>query len=120
MTIPSPLLQSLAVVAAQLPFHLNDTEQVNAAFRRWREQEFAAGLQPPRYRLGLALWAWLALRPGSYRLASALVILLLRLLGARRGRLARLPFAHGWTAGRDMPVPEGGSFHAQWRRRRGA
>ncbi|MEE8171386.1 MAG: LutB/LldF family L-lactate oxidation iron-sulfur protein, partial [Alphaproteobacteria bacterium] len=88
--------------------------------RRWREQEFAAGMQPPRYRLGLALWAWLALRPGSYRLASALVIRLLRLLGARRGRLARLPFAHGWTAGRDMPVPEGGSFHAQWRRRGGA
>jgi len=85
--------------------------------RRWREKEFDAGLQPPRYRLGLTLWGWLARHPTSYRLASALMIRFLRLLGARRGRIARLPFAHGWTAGRDMPAPEGGSFHAQWRRR---
>jgi len=88
--------------------------------RRWREKEFDAGLPPPRYRLGLALWGWLARHPTSYRLASALMIRFLRLLGARRGRIARLPFAHGWTAGRDMPAPEGGSFHAQWRRRGGA
>ena len=88
--------------------------------RRWREKEFQAGLQPPRYRLGLALWAWMARHPRSYRLASAMMIRLLRLLGARRGRIARLPMAHGWTAGRDMPAPEGGSFHAHWRRRRGA
>ncbi|HJN60966.1 MAG TPA: LutB/LldF family L-lactate oxidation iron-sulfur protein [Alphaproteobacteria bacterium] len=86
--------------------------------RRWRQQEFDAGLQPLRQRLGLAIWAWLVRRPASYRLASALAMRALRLFGARRGRLANLPFAHGWTVGRDMPAPEGGSFHAQWRRRR--
>jgi len=85
--------------------------------RRLREKEFDAGLQAPRYRLGLAFWAWLARRPARYRMASALATRFLRLLGARRGRIARLPFAHGWTEGRDMPAPEGGSFHSQWRRR---
>jgi L-lactate dehydrogenase complex protein LldF len=85
--------------------------------RRWREREFDAGLQAPRYRVGLALWAWLVRHPASYRLSSAVLIRALRLLGARRGRIARLPFARGWTMGRDMPAPEGGSFHAKWRRR---
>ena len=85
--------------------------------RRWREREFDAGLQAPRYRVGLALWAWLVRHPTSYRLSSAVLIRALRLLGARRGRIARLPFARGWTMGRDMPAPEGGSFHAKWRRR---
>ena len=36
-----------------------------------------------------------------------------------QGRLASLPFAAGWTAGRDMPAPEGGSFHKAWRKHGG-
>jgi len=86
--------------------------------RRLRQEEFDAKLLAPRYRLGLSLWAWFARHPGFYHLAGALGVGLLRLLAARRGRFARLPFAGGWTAGRDMPAPEGGSFHAQWRRGR--
>ncbi len=85
--------------------------------RRWREREFTAGLQPPRYRMGLALWSWFARRPTLYRVASGLARAALRFLGGRRGRIHNLPFGKGWTAGRDMPSPEGGSFHSQWRRR---
>jgi L-lactate dehydrogenase complex protein LldF len=85
--------------------------------RRWREREFAARLQPPRYRLGLALWSWFARRPALYRLASGLARGLLRGRAGGSGRIASLPFARGWTATRDMPAPEGGSFHSQWRRR---
>jgi L-lactate dehydrogenase complex protein LldF len=40
----------------------------------------------------------------------------LRLLGARRGFLRRLPLAGGWTAVRDLPVPEGGTFIDRWQK----
>ena len=85
--------------------------------RRWREREFAARLQAPRYRAGLALWSWFARRPGLYRMASGLARTALRFLGGNKGRIHSLPFGKGWTAGRDMPAPQGGSFHSQWRRR---
>jgi L-lactate dehydrogenase complex protein LldF len=39
---------------------------------------------------------------------------ILHLLGKRRGRLSRLPLASGWTRGRDLPVPQGATFHSQW------
>ena len=86
--------------------------------RKLREEEFEAKLLPPRYRLGLGLWAWLARHPALYHMAAGLGRRALRLMGARRGRITSLPFASGWTAGRDMPAPEGGSFHAEWRRHR--
>ena len=38
MTLASPF-RSLASVAQHLPFHLNETDKVNAAFRRWRQQD---------------------------------------------------------------------------------
>ncbi len=87
--------------------------------RKLREQEFAAGLLAPRYRMGLGFWAWLVRRPGFYRLAAGLARRFMHMRGGRNGRLASLPFAAGWSAGRDMPAPEGGSFHSQWRRRGG-
>jgi DNA-directed RNA polymerase specialized sigma24 family protein len=34
----SSAFQSIDAVARHLPFHLNDTEQANAAFRRWRRE----------------------------------------------------------------------------------
>ena len=86
--------------------------------RKLREEEFDAKLLAPRYRLGLGLWAWLARHPALYHMAAGLGRRALRLMGARRGRITSLPFASGWTAGRDMPAPEGGSFHAEWRRHR--
>jgi L-lactate dehydrogenase complex protein LldF len=43
----------------------------------------------------------------------------LGLLGRRRGRLTSLPFASGWTAGRDLPAPEGETFFARYARLKG-
>jgi L-lactate dehydrogenase complex protein LldF len=86
--------------------------------RHWREREFERHLSPPASRYGLSLWAFLAGRPRLYRLASGVAARALARLGRRRGRFARLPLAAGWTDFRDMPAPEGDSFHAQWARRR--
>ena len=41
---------------------------------------------------------------------------MLATLGRRRGRFRRLPLAGGWTAARDMPAPEGGTFVERWHR----
>jgi L-lactate dehydrogenase complex protein LldF len=40
----------------------------------------------------------------------------LGLLGRRRGRMARVPMAGGWTEGRDLPAPEGDTFFARYAR----
>ena len=84
--------------------------------RHWREREFERHLQPQSIRRNLALWAWFARRPGLYRAATRLAAAALGLMGRRRGRFARLPLAGGWTAGRDLPAPEGDTFFARYRR----
>jgi L-lactate dehydrogenase complex protein LldF len=85
--------------------------------RSWRAREFEKHLQPAAARYGLALWKALATRPGLYRLATRAAIGALGLVG-RRGRFAALPLAGGWTKHRDFPAPQGGTFMAQWKRRR--
>jgi L-lactate dehydrogenase complex protein LldF len=85
-----------------------------AMMRSWREREWSQRLNPPRYRLGMALWAAIARRPTLYRVASALAARILGRLGRRRGRFASLPLAGGWTRHRDFPAPEGRSFQSQW------
>jgi len=87
--------------------------------RKLREEEFEAKLLPPRYRLSLGLWAWMARHPRLYHLAAGFGRRALNMLSRRQGRLTKVPFAVGWTVGRDMPAPEGGSFQAQWRRKGG-
>ena len=44
------------------------------------------------------------------------VIWALGLMGRRHGRFRRLPFASGWTDGRDLPAPEGDTFFARYAR----
>jgi L-lactate dehydrogenase complex protein LldF len=89
--------------------------------RKLREQEFEQGLTPPVARAGLAAWAFLARRPKLYSLVTRLGIKVLALLGGRKGRLSRLPFASAWTAARDLPAPAGETFQQAWKRRqRGA
>lgn len=83
--------------------------------RRWRERAFEQRLGSPASRLGLAVWGALARRPAAYRLASRLVAAGLALAGRRRGRLRRLPLAAAWTAARDLPAPEGGTFLSRWK-----
>ena len=85
--------------------------------RRWREQAFEEKIAPVPQRAGMAVWAWFARRVVWYRLATRIAAGVLGLLGRRRGRFTRLPFAGGWTAGRDLPAPEGKTFHDLWRAR---
>lgn len=84
--------------------------------RHLREQEFDKGIPPVTVRWGLGIWAFLARRPALYRLAMALPIRLLGMLGRRSGRFRRLPMAGGWTAQRDLPAPQGATFQTLWDR----
>ncbi len=84
--------------------------------RNWREREFERHLQPAGIRSNLALWAFAARRPGLYRLATRIGAAALGLMGRKRGRFATMPFAGGWTAGRDLPAPEGDTFFARYKR----
>ncbi|MBY8829677.1 lactate utilization protein [Hephaestia sp. CMS5P-6] len=83
--------------------------------RGWREKSWREGLEPVTMRRGLGLWAWAAKRPALYRLGTRVAIAALRRFG-RRGWIARLPLASGWTDGRDFPRPEAGSFMARYRK----
>ncbi len=82
--------------------------------RHWREREYERGLTPPRFRAGLELWAWLAKRPALYHLGAGLGMAFLGLIGRRKGRFRALPLAGGWTRSRDLPAPEGPTFHSLW------
>jgi len=82
--------------------------------RHWREREFERHLSPQSVRTNLKLWAWFARRPAVYRLATRAATKLLGLLGGKRGRFRSLPFAGGWTGGRDLPAPEGDTFFARY------
>ena len=85
--------------------------------RKLRERAYAGRLGPARERAGLRLWAYAARRPTLYRAATGLVARLLGALGRRRGALRSLPLAAGWTRGRDLPAPQGRTFHSLWRAR---
>ena len=87
--------------------------------RRWRAEEFTRRLTPPRQRWALAFWSWMVRRPHLYRLAARAAARILALAAGRRGRLRHLPGAGGWTQGRDLPAPEGGTFQSQWARSQG-
>jgi L-lactate dehydrogenase complex protein LldF len=86
--------------------------------RHWRERQFAEKLNPPVYRAALSLWAWVARRPALYHAIVELASCTLGWVGRDRGRFRTLPLANGWTAVRDMPAPEGRSFHSLWAERR--
>ncbi|MFZ9500934.1 MAG: LutB/LldF family L-lactate oxidation iron-sulfur protein [Beijerinckiaceae bacterium] len=86
--------------------------------RHWREREFERHLAPAAVRGSLRLWAFFARRPALYGLAARAAARALALMARGRGRIARLPFASGWTQSRDMPAPQGDTFQAQWKGRR--
>jgi L-lactate dehydrogenase complex protein LldF len=82
--------------------------------RHWREREFERHLSPTAARTNLGIWAWFAKRPAMYRLATRAAALGLRLLAGKSGKFRSLPFAGGWTEGRDLPAPEGETFFARY------
>jgi L-lactate dehydrogenase complex protein LldF len=85
--------------------------------RHWRERQFAENQAPPMYRRGLKFWAWFAQQPELYHFAVEWTGRVLGLAGKARGRFRSLPLAAGWTGVRDMPAPEGRSFHSMWAER---
>ena len=87
--------------------------------RHWREREFKEARSPAVYRTGLRLWAWVAARPVLYHALVEAKARLLGWLGRTHGRFRSMPLASGWTLARDMPAPEGRSFHSLWAERRG-
>jgi L-lactate dehydrogenase complex protein LldF len=88
--------------------------------RHWREREYARKLSAPVYRTGLSAWAWLARRPALYHALAGLASRFLGWAGGRYGSFRSLPLATGWTRVRDMPAPEGRSFHSLWAERQKA
>ena len=84
--------------------------------RHWRERAFERHLMPQGMRSNLALWAWFAKRPAMYRAATRAAAWVLGALGRKKGRFRSLPFAGGWTDGRDLPAPEGDTFFARYAR----
>jgi L-lactate dehydrogenase complex protein LldF len=88
--------------------------------RNWREREFAQRRSPSAVRSGLWLWASLATRPALYHALADIAGRVLGWAGRERGRFRSLPLAAGWTRVRDMPAPEGRSFHSLWAERQRA
>ncbi|MFT5485489.1 MAG: L-lactate dehydrogenase complex protein LldF [Paracoccaceae bacterium] len=84
--------------------------------RRWRDIAHTEKLNKAGARRGLALWAWTARRPTLYRFGARIALRLLKTLGGRRGYLRHVPLAGGWTAARDLPAPEGGTFIDRWQK----
>jgi L-lactate dehydrogenase complex protein LldF len=85
--------------------------------RHWREREHEKKLAPTVWQAGLWLWSWVALRPALYHALTEVTSRGLGWAGSRRGRFRSLPLAAGWTAVRDLPCPEGRSFHSLWSER---
>ncbi len=86
--------------------------------RHWREREFEKKLTPSTVRAGLGVWGWFAQRPRLYRLLARVGNGVLRGIGGKRGRIASLPLASGWTGQRDLPAPTGRTFMDQWKARK--
>lgn len=89
-----------------------------ALLRKLRMEAFTQRITPPRARFPLALWALLAKHPRLYHGVMTLAAGLLGRLGQRRGRFRTLPFARGWTEGRDLPAPAVQTFQSSWKHRR--
>lgn len=87
--------------------------------RKLRAKQFEGGMRPRTEYIGYAVWGFLAKRPRLYRLAAGIGVRILRLLGGSKKRIAKLPFAGGWTDNRDMPAPSGKTFGELYRRRKG-
>ena len=86
--------------------------------RDLRVRQVARHLRPWPERVALRLWTWCATHPRLYAFLAAVGARVLKRLGGTRGLIHRLPFAHGWTAGRDFPAPAGRTFRELYRARK--
>jgi len=82
-----------------------------ALMHRLREEQNERGLRPWSERLGLKAWAWLAGKPILYRWFARRAARYLNWLADGSGRIRIFGLAPAWTAGRDLPVSSGRTFH---------
>jgi L-lactate dehydrogenase complex protein LldF len=84
--------------------------------RKLREKQMELGMKSRRETFILKAWAWLALHPRIYALATTIGVRILGMMGGKEKVLHRLPGAGGWTDGRDFPVPAGMTFREMYRK----
>ena len=85
--------------------------------RKMREKQFDRGLKPRTETWGLAVWRWVAQRPVFYAMLTKVAARVLAAMGSSDKRIRYLPFATGWSEGRDMPAPQGKTFRELYRLR---
>ena len=78
--------------------------------RKLREKQMQLGLKSRQETFMLKAWAWLALHPKIYALATRIGVRVLKLMGGKEKLIHTLPGASGWTDGRDFPAPTGKTF----------
>jgi len=83
--------------------------------RRLREQAFAGKLRPRIERWATTIWAWVAQQPTLYGLYAWFAVRYLNWLAGGADRIEVLAAAPAWTAGRDMPAPQGKTFRELYR-----
>jgi L-lactate dehydrogenase complex protein LldF len=88
-----------------------------AIMRHWRAREHASGLAPKSFVAGLGLWAFFARRPALYRAVTGIAARVLKAIGGK-GHIPALPLPRGWFAVRDLPAPQGRTFHEMWKAKR--
>ena len=78
--------------------------------RKLREKQMQLGMKSRQETLMLKAWAWLALHPNIYALATRIGVRVMKLMGGKEKLIHTLPGAGGWTDGRDFPAPSGKTF----------
>ncbi len=86
--------------------------------RKLREKQWERGLRPWYEKVGVAVWAYAALRPSLYAFGSKVAVRVLRWMGGDAKRIRSLPVGAGWTVSRDFPAPSGRTFREMYRERR--
>ncbi|NDG54834.1 MAG: lactate utilization protein, partial [Betaproteobacteria bacterium] len=86
--------------------------------RKLRERQFDRGLRPYSERIGLAAWGFVARRPLLYRWLTRAASTALRWIAGAKPQLRSMPGAGAWTEHRDLLVPTGKPFSAQWAARK--
>jgi L-lactate dehydrogenase complex protein LldF len=84
--------------------------------RKLREKQMERGMKSRQETLMLKAWAWLALHPRIYALATGIGVRVMRLMGGKERLIHNLPGAGGWTDGRDFPAPSGQTFRELYKR----
>ncbi|HMN36183.1 MAG TPA: LutB/LldF family L-lactate oxidation iron-sulfur protein [Hyphomicrobium sp.] len=88
--------------------------------RRLRHDQWEAGMISTKVRSGLGVWSWVVRKPRLYNLLARVAVRVMHAMGGKRGRIGSLPLGKGWTGARDMPAPQGKTFHEIWKQRKGA